>query len=193
LAFFRQHDSGRLADGKLTIGMGYVYARSRDRNTVFAQMKLRYLILASVWILLGSMCGACTSAQTLSHCFALTIFKDGESIPGPNIVVFHDKTDRSSSSIREGKFCIPDSMISKTALDLSFELGNEIFYFSRIPAGRFQSSWDISFGDKDTALAARLPKGAKLNRACSVIFHQGEPDIGVIYSACRLPIRKVQK
>ena len=138
---------------------------------------------------MGMICSTRTFAQSLTnHCFAINLIKDGKNVDSPKFVTFLDKTTKKSSNLQDGKFCVPDSMANKTALDVSFVSGHERFYLARIPISRCQSSWVISFGETDDP---RLPKGLEARKACTVVFRNGEPEIGIILSACRVPDDKM--
>ena len=78
-------------------------------------------------------------------------------------------------------------MTKQPSLDLSFIVGDERFYFPRVPVVRFGASWDVSFGGKKYARLTGLPKTNNPKQSCSVIVHQGEPEVGMIFSPCRVP------
>jgi hypothetical protein len=78
-------------------------------------------------------------------------------------------------------------MAYEPALDFTFVLGRERFFFTRLPEERFQASWDISFGRKIFRGLTGLPKGAKVSHACNVTFNYGEPGIGMLSYACKGP------
>jgi hypothetical protein len=79
-------------------------------------------------------------------------------------------------------------MAGKRELDLSFELAGERFYFSRIPVWTFSAPWDVDFGGKKYARLKHLPSSADKNLSCTVTVHQGEPELEVITSPCRVPV-----
>jgi hypothetical protein len=134
--------------------------------------------------------GAFSSARAQepsTNCVAIRLIKDGKTIEGPRSVTFLNQAGKQDVDIREGKFCVPELMAHEPALDFTFVLGKERFFFPRLPEERFQASWDISFGRDIKKRLAGLPQAKKANQACIVEFNQGEPGTGMILSPCRGP------
>jgi hypothetical protein len=150
------------------------------------QMMIRHTYFQFVVLFFLAACWRSGAQELSNSCFAVHLIKDGKTIESPRSVTFLDQDGKQNVDIREGTFCVPASMKGQPALDLSFVLGEQRFYFPRLPEARFQASWDISFGGRKYALLAGLPKGTKASTACSVIFRQGEPEIGMIFSPCRV-------
>lgn len=116
------------------------------------------------------------------------MIKDGTTVDGPKVVTWLDKTSKQTVAAQAGQFCLPSEMAGKRELDLSFELAGERFYFSRIPVWTFSAPWDVDFGGKKYARLKHLPSSADKNLSCTVTVHQGEPELEVITSPCRVPV-----
>jgi hypothetical protein len=140
-------------------------------------------------LLLLGVCLTSKAQEQGTPCFAIHLIKDGKLVDPPPLVTFLDQSSKRDAAMQDGRFCIPREMAAEGALDLSFVLGKEKFYFPRVPMDRFGATWDVSFGNKKNPRLASLPKTVDTKKACSVIVHQGEPEVGTIYSPCRFPAR----
>ena len=149
-----------------------------------ALTRLIFLVFAAAFVGLVSSFG-----QTVDHphCFQIRLAKDGLSIPGPTTVTFIGNATKLDIGIQDSRFCAPKEMIRQETLDLTFIAASERFYLPGIPIERFGADWDIAIG-KDVAKRARSSKSPNPNRACSVVFRQGEPEIEMITSPCRTPL-----
>lgn len=144
--------------------------------------------LASALLLTLMEVSLCISnAQEQSpHCFSIHLAHDDDTVDGPHAITLLDKTRNLTVEESQGKFCIPNEMTTKPALDMSFIVGDDRFYLTRIPMERFEALWDISYGEKKYWHRTGLPR-SKATKVCTVEFHQGEPETGMITSPCRFP------
>jgi hypothetical protein len=125
---------------------------------------------------LGVLFSCSAQAVDESHCFHLRVTKDGQLVQNPPSVTFLDKTERRNVDGSDGRFCVPEEMAVKEALDCTFVIGKERLYLSSISTFRFKADWDVVFG-KHAAVSEGWPKSADRKKACSVTFHQGEPEV----------------
>ncbi len=146
----------------------------------------RISAFALLLVLIGSFCCVAEAQEQLPHCFSIHLAHESDPVDGPHAITLLDKTQKLTVEERQGKFCIPLEMAMEPALDMSFTLRDDRFYFTRIPTERFGAPWDISYGEKKYAKAASLPK-SKAKKACTVVFHQGEPETAMTTYPCRLP------
>jgi hypothetical protein len=149
---------------------------------------MRKSLLIGALALFASTFSVPSSAQTSDHsqCFHLRVTKNGQPIPRPASVTFLNKAAKRSVDIREGRFCVPAEMAVEEALDLTFIVGGERLYFPAVSTFRFEADWDVAFGKG--AISPDLSTSVDRKKACKVIVHQGEPEVGMIVSPCRVPI-----
>jgi hypothetical protein len=156
------------------------------------QTVIRHICFLTMILLFPGMCSSANAQEPKTHCFAIRLTKNGKTVPGPNSVTFLDQTRKQDVEIRDGTFCVPELMADEPALDFTFVLGKERFFFPRLPAERFQASWDISFGPKKYARIEGMPKGTKASHVCIVQFNYGEPGTGMAMSSCRGPSKPLK-
>lgn len=122
------------------------------------------------------------------HCFSLHLIKDGITVDGPTLVTVLDKIDHQTIPEQDGRFCLPPDMAAQEMLDLTFISGNERFYLMSIRISAFDAPWDLKFGGKKYARLTGVPKSYDAKRSCTLTFHQGEPETGMVTSPCRFPV-----
>lgn len=146
------------------------------------------VIRASFWFLIlltfAPYCAGATEEPN-ARCFEIRMSKDGRAVEGPISVTFLDEKKKQTVDIQEGRFCVPKEMAGESDLDLTFVVGGERFYLTRVSIARFEATWDIAFGGK--TYARSLPKSMNPKKACTVIFRSGEPEVGRVQSPCRVP------
>ena len=147
---------------------------------------MRIINSASLLVLLFA-CGDATLGQE-GRCLSLHMITDGTTVDGPKVVTWLDKTSKRTVATQAGKFCLPSEMAGQRELDLSFELADERFYFSRIPFWTFSAAWDVDFGGKKYARLKHLPSSADKKLSCTITLREGEPELEIITSPCRVPL-----
>jgi hypothetical protein len=144
-----------------------------------------YYLLVMIYMIIYS---AAEAQEKKNNCFEINMTNDGKEVEGPNLVTFLDKTSKQEVNIREGKFCVPESMTQGLYLDVMFVAGKERFYLQSIPIERFILSWDIEIGKNHIKKRFSSEKHVNPKKNCVVIFHSGEPEVGALFFPCRIPL-----
>jgi len=147
----------------------------------------------TAWFLISLLAHVLPLAQAQSQqesCFSIDLVRDGKPVDGLASVTVHDEGGGRELTRHDGKFCIPKEMTERPALDLSFVVGKERFYFPRIPRERYTVAWEVAFGGRAYAYQMGLPKSTRPDRACTVTFREGEPEVSLLFSACRSTVSR---
>jgi hypothetical protein len=122
------------------------------------------------------------------HCFSIRVHLNGQLLEGPKAVIFRTRQGDKTVSL-EGVSCfkVPSVLLSEEKLDLLFTVPGNNIHFSAIAIDFFENIWDVDLQDKNFGRDVHLPRHARANNACVVVFHGGEPEIVMSATGCRTP------
>jgi hypothetical protein len=140
----------------------------------------------------------CASARSLyaqrtgggagTYCFTIKVSLNGKLVDGPKAVTFKTNSKVEEAALEEGCFRVPPDVLKEKTVDVLFEVARNKIHLSSILIGFFAGPWDIDLEDKHFGREVVLPKHARINEACAVIFHVGEPETAVTQVPCRTPL-----
>jgi hypothetical protein len=115
----------------------------------------------------------------------IRIYRDTERVASPASVLFESNGTDTNVKVANEEFCVPKEMRSLAAVRVGFVLGEDLFNFGPIPMERLGVPWDVYFGGKKYAKSLGHLQHVSPAAACTIVFHGGEPGVGVVYSPCR--------
>lgn len=143
------------------------------------------LLFACGLLLNPTMFSQQVTASRTQHCFSLHPFRDSSAISGPNVLRVYSRTQHWDVRLENGHFCLRDTIADSQYLDVSFRLGDDRFYISSVPIGKFTSNWNFYFGGEKFAALHGLPKSTPAAKSCIIEYNEGEPGTATVVSPCR--------
>jgi hypothetical protein len=119
------------------------------------------------------------------NCFSVRVSVNGKRIQGPEAITFKTKQKGSTASLEGGCFRVPQDLLRKSAVDVSFDVPGNRVHLTAISMGFFAGSWDVNLEDKKFGKEVSFPKRANTREGCAVVFHIGEPETEISQTNCR--------
>lgn len=139
----------------------------------------------------ASMLSAQDASSAKTGCFLIRVQLNGKPLGSPPDIVVKTKTGESTIRLEDGCFPIPpDKLKDIPAADVQFNISDNQVTLGDVAAPLFAGPWDVELEDKRSGGGAfsSLPKDAKVQEACAVTFHVGEPEILETQPHCRKPL-----
>ena len=116
-------------------------------------------------------------------CFSISLTKGKTDLPSPSVLTFYDSSGKVDVPQVHGNYCIPTGWQDKAKLDMSFISGKDRLSFFSITTESLTGAISISYGKTGKA----TPK-----RACTLVFHRGEPEIALMINPCVVPAKPLK-
>ena len=127
------------------------------------------------------------NARQKTQCLSIRVQLNGKPIDGPQLITLRTKGQESTASLEGGCFQVAPELTSQTIVDILFAVPGNRIYLPAISGSFLTVPWDVELEDKRFGRLKHLPAHARAREACSVVFHGGEPERGVIVTGCRKP------
>jgi hypothetical protein len=131
------------------------------------------------------------AANGASGCFSMVLSKDNSDRVSPPLVTFLDSSGKFEVNQENGHYCVPPQGRDRKLLDVSFVVGKDRLYLSRMPIGGLNGKLSISYGKKESARLGSASVG-KNKSACTLVSSGGEPEVGVMINPCVAPARPLK-
>lgn len=147
-------------------------------------MKLRATmkVLAELLIILGV---STMASYAQNDCFKVHVTLNAQSLEQPESLIFKTSQWTETASLQSGCFKVPQAVFDVQSVDLIFTVLKNHIHLSSIPTAFFVGSWDVLLADKRFERVVVLPKHARVQRVCAVVFHVGEPETFSAFDQCR--------
>jgi hypothetical protein len=151
--------------------------------------------LCGVCVLLMCVPAAMSSAQNATSekpsCFRIQVRLNGKPIDGPEAITLRTNRDEVTVPLEKGCFSVPSAFHTEKSLDVVFSVPGNQIHLAGISIVFLSDSWGVDLQDKKFGKEFTLPKHARPRNACAVVFHRGEPEIGITQTGCRTPLKAV--
>jgi hypothetical protein len=122
-------------------------------------------------------------------CVTVHVRLSGKSIDAPDVITVRTKDKDTTVSSKDGCLTVPSELLAGKAVDVFFTVPGSRIYLTKISPSFLDAPWDVDLEDKKFGAKSRLPKHARVKEACEVLFHGGEPEIELLQTGCRSPLR----
>jgi hypothetical protein len=143
----------------------------------------RWLLALLFWVQASASLAQSGISRT-DRCMAIHVQLNGQPLGSPSEIVVKTKTSSDTIS-GQGCFNIPPWIFAQQPADVSFEIAGNRIHLSEISTGFFAGSWDIELEDHSFPSGTVVPKNAHITELCGVVFHVGDPEIGMVQTRCR--------
>ena len=156
-------------------------------------MRFTRVLLCGLAVMLVLVSLPVSSEEPSTHCFRMHMTDDGKVVDAPERVTFIDGSDWEEVEAKDNRYCVPESMMGASTLDLRFDASGSRFSLFHVRIDLFDADWDIAFGNKRFAKLDRVAKTIKADEACSVRFGEDEAEAPITVPSCRLPVYHSQE
>lgn len=95
--------------------------------------------------------GKMYASNDTKSCFSITVRKDNTDQKSPSILTLLDSSGKIELTQERGGYCIPEEWRNRKLLDVSFVVGKDRLYLTRIHVENLRGTLLISYGKAETA------------------------------------------
>ncbi len=115
---------------------------------------------------------------------------DGKPVDAPSRITFIDGSEREEIKPRDNRYCVPESMMDASTVDLAFDAAGSRFHLFHVRMDILDADWDISFGSKRYARDEKLAKTINVEESCTLHIHHGDAEKNLTLAGCRLELAR---
>src|SRR5271157_3387268 len=139
-------------------------------------MTLRVVSIVMMIVLLLTNKSVAQPPNKVQHnCFDIVVHLNGNRMDGPDMIMLYGNDFQIAINKIYGCFNIPNDIINKGDVDLSFTVQNESLYMLRLPVSRLDTLLDVEIEDKKFWYSVVIPKHTIIKKACYAVLREGDP------------------